>query len=142
MWVVGGFEEATSATLELAIPNVPALAEKLVWLQLTYYLVGAPGAGYVTDLFTEGGELITVLPDSEVAYAVDPVNEPGWFYYEKMWSIQPQPGSETIQATIDLPPMAAFALDEAAVDTICIPEPATLSLFILGCLAAVRPRRR
>ena len=134
MWVVGGFENATSATLELDIPNIEALEEKEVWLQITYFLAGAPGAGYDTDLIATGSDpSYDIVGFNETAYAV-PGEDAGWFYYEKMWSIQDQPASETITATINLPPNAVFAMDGAVVDTRCIPEPCSLVLLSLGGL--------
>ena len=137
MWVVGGFDVPTSAWVELTVPNDPLLPEKLVWLQITYFLTGAPGASYDADLVPSGSEVVTVVPGSEVAYDVP--GESGWFYFEKMWSIQPQPAEEVITATINLPAMAVLAMDEVAVDTICIPEPATLSLLAVGaCLPFCR----
>jgi len=135
MWVVGGFDNPTSASLTLDIPNDPVLPEKLVWLQITYFLTGAPGAAYDTDLVTDGGETVTVIDGSEIAYDVP--GETGWFYYEKMWSIEPQPEDETITASIDLPAMAVFAMDEAVVDTICIPEPASALLLLAAGVAGL-----
>ena len=140
MWVVGGFDVPTSASVELTVPNAPLLPEKLVWFQITYFLAGAPGASYDTDLVPSGSEVVTVVPGSEVAYGVP--GESGWFYYEKMWSIQPQPAGEVITATINLPAGAVLAMDEVAVDTICIPEPATMSVLALGGLAVLRRRKR
>jgi len=140
MWVVGGFDVGTSASVDLTIPNAPLLPEKLVWLQITYFLTGAPGASYSAELVPSGDESVSVVPDSEVAYAVP--GESGWFYYEKMWSIQPQPTEEVITATINLPAGAVFAMDEAVVDTICIPEPATLGLLALGGVVALRRKRK
>ena len=37
---------------------------------------------------------------------------------------------------------AMIALDEIVIDTICIPEPATIALLGLGGLALIRRRRR
>ena len=140
MWVVGGFDVPTSASVELTVPNEPLLPEKLVWLQITYFLAGAPGAAYATDLVPSGSEIVTVVPGSEVAYGVP--GETDWFYYEKMWSIQPQPAGEVITATIDLPAGAVLAMDEVVVDTVCIPEPVTLSLLGVGAFLPLLRRRR
>jgi hypothetical protein len=80
------------------------------------------------------------VPDSEVAY--DAPGDPGWFYYEKMWQIEPQPAGETISATIYLPAAAVLALDEAAVDTYCIPEPLTAAALLLAAPLLLRRRGR
>jgi len=139
LWVTGSFTEATTGTVTLEVPNVAAWPEKLVWLQLTYFLAGSLGAEYDSQLFTPGGEDIMVVVGSEMAVPVP--GEAGWFYYEIMWHVMPQPDSETLQATINLPAGAVLALDEVAVDTICLPEPATLGLLATGGLALLRRRR-
>ncbi len=130
MWVVGGFTAPTTATQVFLIPNDSALTQKYVWLQFTYFLTGAPGATYNTELTTDGGETVSVIAGSEVSYPVD--SETNWFYYEKMWDITPPPSSETITANINLPANALFALDEAAIDTVSIPEPLALCLLAVG----------
>jgi len=59
----------------------------------------------------------------------------GWKTTIYKWEIRPNPIDElfTIEGMIDV--------DQLVVDTWCIPEPATLSLFGLGAIALIRRRR-
>ena len=60
-----------------------------------------------------------------------------WYTYNYGLTIEPNPTSETV--TITVPECAV--IDQIVVDTICIPEPGTLGLLVLGGLAVLRRRR-
>ena len=80
-----------------------------------------------------------VAPQADPLYPVELINEiplgNGWTHSTYTWRIYPNPPDETffIEGNINV--------DELVVDTWCIPEPATLGLFLLGSLVLVRRRR-
>ncbi len=61
-----------------------------------------------------------------------------WYTYTSKWEIRPNPDQETI--SIDFP--AGTYVEEIVVDTICVPEPATMALLAVGGLAGVIRKRR
>lgn len=61
-----------------------------------------------------------------------------WYTYTSKWEIRPNPDQETI--SIDFP--ADTYVEEIVVDTICVPEPATMALLAVGGLAGVIRKRR
>jgi hypothetical protein len=69
---------------------------------------------------------------------VDEVRPDGQQYTISMWKIIPNPDSEQITVTIP----AGLFIDEIVVDTISIPEPATMALVGLGVLGLLRRRRK
>lgn len=100
---------------------------KRIWIQLTY--------------LTESGAapFISTTPSYSTWETVDGPTAVGSYYhvaYEIL--IEPNPASETIYIQ---PPGCTLYLDEVVIDTICIPEPATICLLGLGALALLRKRR-
>lgn len=69
---------------------------------------------------------------------IDEVTPLGQQYSISMWKIVPNPDSERIIITI---PTGLF-VDEIVVDTISIPEPATMALMGLGVLGLLRRRKK
>lgn len=107
------------STMQLYIPNNPVPNDqKIIWIQMTYYASGYTGAE--PEFFTYPSN-VSLNPLSKVQ-----VDE--HFYYHATWeiTIEPNPDEEWI---ILQPRDCTLYIDEIVVDTICIPEPASLGLL-------------
>lgn len=108
--------------------------KKIVWIQITW----RPQSETEKPLFRDFDPLPELEP--QIVEEIDlgwPHDH--WCHWREttyMWEIYPNPPWEmfTIYGTIDVA--------EIVIDTWCIPEPATISLLMLGGLALVRIRRR
>ncbi len=136
-WVGTGIV-ALSGTLDIPIWNDPTpREEKKVQIQLTW----APQDGMptpfpiigVTDIqpfgldnsmITEPVEISTILLGG------------GWTHSTYAFSIFPNPEYEVFRIGGDI------YVDELVIDTYCVPEPASLSLLVLGGLSLMTRRRR
>jgi len=131
IWDIGG----TDGSIVLDIDNRPETDEfKEIWLQVTYYKFSGfsdvPTIEVVGADYVEGQTLVV----EEDPYA--PGN--GWFLDQSIWRIEPNPMNEQIILTGAL---VGSRIDQIVVDTICIPEPATMGLFAIGGLLVLRKRR-
>ena len=124
--------------LGFIIPNFPGGPQKIMDIQITYavddgWLPLAGPAWIVT-----GGEVVD-------AYFVTWALTDGWATDLFELIIEPNPSEEYIalyfQDASGLPMYPAY-VDQVVIDTICIPEPATMSLLALAGVAALRRRRR
>jgi hypothetical protein len=102
---------------------------KEIWLQLTYYASGEP------DVYVEVGEDTIV---GTRLFPVEPSGTDGYVFGVWQIIIEPNPSSEVLFIT---PRDCTTYMDEIVIDTICIPEPATICLLGLGALALLRKRR-
>lgn len=115
----------------LDIDNRPEpLPYKEIWVQVTYLqfavtapTVDVPGAEYL------GGETVLVEDAGLVK----------WYLDLSKWRIEPNPAEEQIILTSH--PSLGSMIDQIVVDTICIPEPATIALLGLGSLVLIRRKR-
>ncbi|MHC4623781.1 MAG: PEP-CTERM sorting domain-containing protein [Planctomycetota bacterium] len=123
VWKVGstGYIEITIDNFDQANPY------KEIWLQLTWWAEENPVIYATVPGGT--GELWPEVVDSQT---------PGWNLATYKWHIEPNPDSETIFIT---PGLCALYVTEIVIDTICVPEPATLCLLGLGGLFLLRKRR-
>lgn len=127
-----------SAVITLGIPNQKDLTKyKYVWLQVAIGSTNISGLQMNVSLAPDDEQLVTVL--SEGLYAM-PSGEQYGYYYEKLWKICPQPAFETITANVNFVG-GILAIDEVDVDTICIPEPATICLLSLGVFGLINRKR-
>jgi len=130
---------AGGGSITLTIPNTPdPNAIKYLFIQLTsskapsdVSVAGSgPATSYTSGTFPTGR--------SQIQWPA-PGPYPGsgpWYTYNYGLTIEPNPTSETITITVP----ECTVIDQIVVDTICIPEPASLGLLVLGSLALLRRR--
>jgi hypothetical protein len=114
--------------LYLDIPNTPTPNDtKYVWVQFTYYASN----GAIPQVYSDP-------PESMIETPFAPVQIDTYFWHAVvLLTLHPNPSFERI--TIE-PMDCTLYLDQVVVDTICIPEPA--SVLLLGFAALVVLRRR
>ena len=132
--------------IDFWLPNFyqdPPNPYKKVQIQVTYFAISVSQYSSVDastfPYLAEVGEPVLI---AEYAYG------DGW--YTDVWNlqIQPNPPSEFIYVNFtngllgvgELPLYPAY-LDQVVIDTICVPEPATIGLLGLGVLAFLRKRK-
>ena len=115
-----------SGQMIVTIPNNPVPNPyKDIWLQLTWEE-------------KDPGEVpgVQELDSGTYASLIDSIPVGGnWYLSTYYMRLTPNPPSETIH--ID----GLILVDELVIDTICVPEPGTLSILALGCLAFWLRRR-
>jgi len=124
---------ALSGEIDMLIPNFPQQREeKQIWIQLTW----RPGEN---DAFLPDEPLVGVVCNP-VFDLMDMTRDDldlgdGWTHSIFSIYIWPNPNSEWIAVKGDI------EVDQIVVDTICIPEPATVLLLFAGGVAALRKKR-
>jgi hypothetical protein len=121
--------------------------EKYIWMQVTYFV----GAFYQDQPYSEplidvlaGEAMVTDISSGQTAVVGD-VGYGQWIVELYKFRIEPNPISEEIR--ISPPPgpqggpQGMSRIDQVVVDTICIPEPATMGLLALGGVAMLRRQR-
>lgn len=101
------------------------------------YLVWKPmDESFIKDAHLPDSPLVAVTPFDEMQMNKNDVIENGWHYSTYDITIWPNPDKEwfTVKGNI--------LVDHIAIDTICVPEPATITIIAFGMLAAVRRRKK
>jgi hypothetical protein len=130
-----GFWDIAEGIITLTIPNRDqALPYKEIWVQVVYWQdisaipeISIPGAEPWGDLFDP--VLVEEGPSTGA-----------WYMALSHWRMTPNPDSETIVVIGD--PDWGSIVDEIIVDTYCVPEPATITLLVLGSIGAAILRKR
>ena len=120
-----------SGTVEITIPNVPVQnPSKDIWVQITWARQVESSTPVVWDLLS--GVHGTVVRDVALGSTGYPFPNDTWYHTTFQIHIEPNPASEIVK--ID----GTLVLDEVVVDTICVPEPASMALLALSVLALRR----
>ena len=125
--------------VELIVPNYSENEYKDIWVQITYFpWTFEMLSGFAVDALGIEGS-------TEENFEGWVVHPDGWV--TEAWSrrIWPNPSEEGIALYfIDLPGVDPYpvVIDQVVIDTRCVPEPATMSLLVLGGLGALARRRR
>jgi hypothetical protein len=122
--------------LEFEIPNDPNLdLTKEVWVQ--YVFLSADSAS--VDITASGSSASMVeLVSLEDLGGGGTSGTYHWWRRTELWEIDPQPASETITISTS----GLSMIDQVAVDTRCVPEPATMGLLACGALGLIARRKR
>lgn len=120
-----------SGEIDVYLPNWPQpQIEKRIWLQLVWK--PAELCGLLPD-----EPLISVTPFETLTMSRVADEDMGEGWWHTVWdiSLSPNPPGEWISIKGDI------LVDMLTIDTICIPEPATILLFSLGGLVLLGSRR-
>lgn len=122
-----------SGQIDAIIPNRPGpFPEKEIWVWLRWKSQGD------LDPFLPEWPIVDASPytDMEKHYIEESIEADGWVNSRFEITIWPNPDQELIFVKGDI------YVDHLIIDTICIPEPATVLLLGLGGLVGVMRRRR
>jgi hypothetical protein len=128
---------ALSGEIDIVIPNYPL---QNPYKQIQLYLVWKPenetGLPINPNPFLPDLPLVAVTPFNEMMMSLNDVIENGWHYSTYDITIWPNPEKEwfTVKGNI--------LVDHVAIDTVCVPEPATIIIVALGMLGAFRRRKK
>lgn len=100
------------------------LNEKIIWIQLTWL---SKGWTPLVEAKADSLDIQTVIPEWTTGFLIDEqVLNDGWTHSTFKVILRPNPSQELIHI------YGSIYIDDLVVDTLCIPEPATLVLMAMG----------
>lgn len=119
--------------MEFYIPNDPlGVGPKEVWVQICWYAGGTPFRPDVT--------LLSNAYTGPVSLINEFAKPDGWTHSTFAVILPSKPSSERLLLNNFSP--VAIAVDQVVIDTICVPEPASLAALGLACAAFLKRRGR
>jgi hypothetical protein len=127
-----------SGNIEATIPDSPVpLPYKDIWVQLTWAKQVDSSTPTVWEV--DSGDIGTLIEQDVLGTTGLPAPNDEWYHSTYLIQLEPNPSSEIVR--ID----GTLMVDELVIDTICVPEPGTLTLLATGLTAllayALRKRR-
>ncbi len=109
---------------------------KEVWFQITYFAFGG-FSSLSYDIAGWGGETTAFGGESIGPTILESTAAGDWVYEAVHWVIEPNPHGETITLSSFFDDIY---IDQIHIDTVCIPEPASVVLLAVGALVGLRRR--
>lgn len=131
-WNSGGYWEGQGFQVVIGIPNRPE-AGPYKEVKIVMVFQGELGDTSIVDP--------SGAPFSLVSRDIEEQDSSGWYVLRDTWRIEPNPLSETITITLLGDTFQNAAIDRICIDTLCIPEPATLAILGLGAVVLIRTRK-
>ncbi len=128
---------ALSHEIDAVIPNNPVPNDRK---DILIYLVWRPAAdaaiaGYERNPYLPDAPLLGILPFYKTISYNETIDENEWHHSTYELTIEPNPDKEWISIKGNI------LVDYLAIDTICVPEPATIAILAIGGLFALRSRK-
>lgn len=119
--------------MEFYIPNDPLGAgPKEFWVQISWFAGGTPFRPDVTLFSTAYSGPLSLINEFTMP--------DGWNHSTFAVTLPSKPSSERLVLNNFSP--VGIAVDQVVIDTICVPEPASLAAIGLGCAMLIKSRRR